>query len=70
MQEMKFQSGALKQALNVFFKDELRMAFTNPAQAFVFLRSLVWLRQAAASFTSMQGATWNRVPSRPFRTST
>jgi len=31
MREMKFQSGALKRALNVFFKDALRVAFTNPA---------------------------------------
>jgi MoaA/NifB/PqqE/SkfB family radical SAM enzyme len=54
MQEMQFQASALKQALNVFFKDALRVAFTNPAQAFVFLRSLVWLKRASKKRDSLK----------------
>ncbi len=34
-------------ALGVFFKDALRVAFTNPSQAIFFARTLSWQRKAA-----------------------
>ena len=47
MKEKKFHPGVLKRSLTVFFKDALRVAFTNPSQAFVFLRTLIWLKRAS-----------------------
>jgi len=49
VQEMnnKPQTVNLNQALKVFFKDALRIALTNPSQAFSFLRTLRWLAKAA-----------------------
>ena len=37
----------LNRSLLVFFKDALRVAIKNPSQAWSFLRTLKWLRQAA-----------------------
>jgi MoaA/NifB/PqqE/SkfB family radical SAM enzyme len=37
----------LNRSLLVFFKDALRVAIKNPRQAWAFLRTLKWLRQAA-----------------------
>jgi MoaA/NifB/PqqE/SkfB family radical SAM enzyme len=37
----------LNRALLVFFLDALRVAFTNPVQAFSFVRTILWLGKAA-----------------------
>jgi MoaA/NifB/PqqE/SkfB family radical SAM enzyme len=42
-----FSSKHLNRSLLVFFKDALRVAIKNPSQAWAFLRTLKWLRQAA-----------------------
>jgi MoaA/NifB/PqqE/SkfB family radical SAM enzyme len=42
-----FSSAHLNKSLLVFFKDALRVAIKNPSQAWAFLRTLKWLRQAA-----------------------
>jgi MoaA/NifB/PqqE/SkfB family radical SAM enzyme len=42
-----FSSTHLNKSLLVFFKDALRVAIKNPRQAWAFLRTLRWLRQAA-----------------------
>jgi len=42
-----FSSTHLNKSLLVFFKDALRIAIKNPSQAWAFLRTLKWLRQAA-----------------------
>jgi MoaA/NifB/PqqE/SkfB family radical SAM enzyme len=42
-----FSSSHLNKSLLVFFKDALRVAIRNPGQAWAFLRTLKWLRQAA-----------------------
>jgi len=42
-----FSSTHLNKSLLVFFKDALRVAIKNPSQAWAFLRTLRWLRQAA-----------------------
>jgi len=47
MKEKKFHPAVLKRSLTVFFKDALRVAFTNPSQALVFLRTLIWLKKAS-----------------------
>jgi MoaA/NifB/PqqE/SkfB family radical SAM enzyme len=42
-----FSSTHLNKSLLVFFKDALRVAIKNPKQAWAFVRTLRWLRQAA-----------------------
>jgi MoaA/NifB/PqqE/SkfB family radical SAM enzyme len=42
-----FSSKHLNRSLLVFFKDALRVAIKDPSQAWAFLRTLKWLRQAA-----------------------
>ncbi len=42
-----FSSTHLNKSLLVFFKNALRVAIKNPKQAWVFVRTLRWLRQAA-----------------------
>jgi MoaA/NifB/PqqE/SkfB family radical SAM enzyme len=37
----------LSNSLRVFFKDALRISLKNPAQAFFFLKTVIWQRQAA-----------------------
>jgi len=37
----------LNKSLNVFFKDALRVALTNPSQAYHFLRTVKWQKKAA-----------------------
>lgn len=37
----------LNKSLNVFFKDALRVALTNPSQAYYFLRTVRWQKKAA-----------------------
>ena len=37
----------LKRSPSVFFKDAKGVAFTNPSQALVFLRTLFWLKRAS-----------------------
>jgi MoaA/NifB/PqqE/SkfB family radical SAM enzyme len=38
----------LNKSLNVFFKDAMRVAVTNPAQAYHFLKTVRWQRKAAS----------------------
>ena len=52
MGSVKFKEGfdfqkILNESLNVFFKDALRVALTNPSQAYHFLRTLRWQKKAA-----------------------
>lgn len=42
-----FSAAHLNKSLLVFFKDALRVAIKNPGQAWAFVRTLKWLRQAA-----------------------
>ncbi len=42
-----FSAAHLNKSLLVFFKDAVRVAIKNPAQAWTFVRTLKWLRQAA-----------------------
>jgi MoaA/NifB/PqqE/SkfB family radical SAM enzyme len=42
-----FSTTHLNKSLLVFFKDALRVAIKNPAQAWAFARTLKWLRKAA-----------------------
>lgn len=51
-----FSSAHLNKSLLVFFKDALRVAIKNPGQAWTFLRTLKWLRQAAKKRTSWKKA--------------
>jgi len=37
----------LNESLNIFFKDALRVALTNPSQAYHFLRTIKWQKKAA-----------------------
>ncbi|MFC2062763.1 radical SAM protein [Chloroflexota bacterium] len=51
MGSVKYRDGldfrkALNDSLSVFFKDALRVALTNPAQAYHFLRTINWQRKA------------------------
>jgi MoaA/NifB/PqqE/SkfB family radical SAM enzyme len=41
-------SGILDDSLRVFFKDALKIALTNPSQAYFFLRTLRWQKKAAS----------------------
>jgi MoaA/NifB/PqqE/SkfB family radical SAM enzyme len=54
MKDKQFHPGALKHSLNIFFKDALRVAFTNPSQALVFIRTLFWLRRASKKRDSLK----------------
>jgi MoaA/NifB/PqqE/SkfB family radical SAM enzyme len=52
MGTVKYKEGAdfrkiLNQSLNVFFKDAVRVAVTNPAQAYHFLKTIRWQQKAA-----------------------
>ena len=52
MGTVKYKEGGdfrkiLNQSLNVFFKDAVRVAVTNPAQAYHFLKTVRWQRKAA-----------------------
>jgi len=52
MGTVKYKKGSdfrktLNQSLNVFFKDAVRVAVTNPAQAYHFLKTVRWQRKAA-----------------------
>jgi MoaA/NifB/PqqE/SkfB family radical SAM enzyme len=52
MGTVKYKNGSnfrkvLNQALNIFLKDALRVAITNPLQAYSFVRTLRWQQKAA-----------------------
>ena len=52
MGSVKYREGldparVLNRSLNVFFKDALRVALTNPSQAYHFLRTAGWQKTAA-----------------------
>ncbi|MDD4898961.1 MAG: hypothetical protein PHY70_06245, partial [Methanocellales archaeon] len=52
MGTVKYRNGSnfrkvLNQALNIFLKDALRVALTNPLQAYSFVRTLRWQQKAA-----------------------
>ncbi|MDD3421373.1 MAG: radical SAM protein [Methanocellales archaeon] len=52
MGTVKYRNGSnfrktLNQALNIFLKDALRVALTNPLQAYSFVRTLSWQQKAA-----------------------
>ncbi len=62
MGTVKYEEGidfrkVLNEALNVFFKDALRVALTNPSQAYHFLRTIKWQKKAARirSYWKQQG---------------
>jgi MoaA/NifB/PqqE/SkfB family radical SAM enzyme len=59
MGSVKYEDGldfkkVLNNSLNVFFKDALRIAFTNPSQAYHFLRTIKWQKKAARIRDSWQ----------------
>ncbi len=52
MGSVKYRDGldfrkVLNDSLNIFFKDALRVALTNPSQAYHFVRTVRWQRKAA-----------------------
>ena len=52
MGTVKFKEGVdfqkiLNESLNVFFRDALRVALTNPLQAYHFVRTVRWQRKAS-----------------------
>jgi len=52
MGTVKYRKGSdfrqvLNKSLSVFFKDALRVAVTNPLQAYAFVRTVRWQKQAA-----------------------
>jgi MoaA/NifB/PqqE/SkfB family radical SAM enzyme len=47
MEKSAFNRNILNKSLRIFFLDALRITFTKPIQAFSFLRSIRWLRNAA-----------------------
>lgn len=52
MGTVKYKEGSnfgkvLNESLNVFFRDALRVTFTNPLQAYSFVRTVKWQRKAA-----------------------
>ena len=52
MGSVKYKEGldfrkVLNESLNVFFKDALRVALTNPSQTYHFLRTIRWQKKAA-----------------------
>jgi len=48
MEKTSSDTITLNKSLRVFFKDALRITFRHPTQALSFLRSIFWLRKAAA----------------------
>jgi len=53
MGSVKYKDGldfrkVLNESLSIFFKDALRVALTNPSQAYHFLRTIKWQRKAAS----------------------
>ena len=52
MGSVKYRDGIdfrkiLDESLNIFFKDALRVALTNPSQAYHFFRTVRWQKKAA-----------------------
>jgi len=47
MNTKNVRTEVLNKSLKIFFKDALRVALRNPAQAYSFIRTLLWLRKAA-----------------------
>ena len=55
MTKTRVDPAVLNRALRIFFQDALRVALTNPSQAFAFVRTLVWLSRSAR-----RRSTWQR----------
>jgi MoaA/NifB/PqqE/SkfB family radical SAM enzyme len=59
MGSVKYRDGldfgrVLNRSLNVFFKDALRVALTNPSQAYHFLRTVGWQKTAARTRSKLE----------------